>query len=467
MVLPKLAINGGCPVRREPWPAYPVYGDAEARAAARVVASNRLCAHHGPGPGEVEAFEQAFSSWLGVRHTIGVSSGTEGLHLALMAAGVGVGNEVVVPTLTWQSTATCVLMQNAVPVFADVESGTLGLDPEDVRAKITSRTRALIPVHLCGYPARMEALTALAQEYGLIVVEDCSHAHGSRFHEREVGTVGHIGVFSLQQKKCLSTGDGGLVVTDDDGYADAMRRFRSFGHAELSYNYRMTEIAAAIGQVRLRMLDGHNRVRQANAQAMAELLDGVPGVSVRRPAPGTESVYYSLLLEFEPAAFPGVTRDAFAEAVRAEGVPLVRSYAPVHRLPVFRAESPPARGCPWRWALYTAPEHERPDYGDGCCPVAEDFCDSRLMELKVHPPAGADDIAQAAEAVRKVAQCFATWVGDPRPPRHSSERSSPRNQARMSSESSSTSLTTASSPVGNSTSSPVSLPMSLCPSGVS
>ena len=401
----KLAIHGGRPVRRKPWPAYPVYGDAEAEAAARVVASNRLCAHHGPGPGEVEAFEQAFASWLGSRHAIGVSNGTEGLHLALMAAGVGVGHEVIVPTLTWQSTATCVLMQNAVPVFADVEPETLGLDPEDVRAKITSRTRALIPVPLCGYPARMDALTALAREHGLVVVEDCSHAHGSMFHGRKAGTVGHIGVFSLQQKKCLSTGDGGLVATDDDAYADAMRRFRSFGHAELSYNYRMTETAAAIGRVRTGMLDAHNGIRRANAQAMAALLRGVPGIRVRRPAPGTESVYYSLLLEFEPAAFPGVTRDGFVEAVRAEGVPLARSYAPVHRLPLFHADCPPARGCPWQWALYTAPEHERPGYDDGCCPLAEDFCDNRLMELKIHPPVGANDIAQAAEAVRKVTQC--------------------------------------------------------------
>jgi len=406
-----LAINGGAPVRTEPWPHYPVYGAAEKEALARVIDSNRLCAHHGPGPGEVEAFEAAFAEWIGARHAVGVGNGTEGLHLAVMAAGVGVNDEVIVPTLTFQATAICVMMQNAVPVFADSEPDTLALDPEDVARKITSRTRAVIPVHLCGYPGKMDELMAVARQHGLVVIEDCSHAHGAVYRGRKVGTVGHIGVFSLQQKKCLSTGDGGLVVTDDEAYATAIRQYRSFGHAELSYNYRMTELAGAIGQVRLALLDEHNRIRQDNARLMREALADVDGVTVRSPIPGAEGVYYSLAFDFDPGAFPGAARDGFVDAVAAEGVPLARSYKPVHRLRPFHPEAAAARGCPWQWPLYTAPANERPSFEDGCCPVAEDFSDNRLMELKIHPPVGEREVRDAAQAIRKVAAGLAQGQG--------------------------------------------------------
>ena len=407
-----LAMHGGRPVREEPWPQYPIYGEKEKSAAAQVIDSNWLVAHHNPaGPGKVEAFEEAFRQWTGFGFAIGLGNGTEGLHLALAAADIGVNDEVIVPTITFVATATAVLMQNAVPVFADSETETLGLDPEAVAAKITSRTRAVIPVHLCGYPAKMDELMHIAWKHDLVVIEDCSHAHGALYHGRKVGTIGHIGVFSLQQKKNLSTGDGGLVVTDNEEYADAIRRLRTFGHAELSYNYRMTEIAAAIGQVRLALLDEHNRIRRANARHMEEALDGLRGITVRRPTPETVGVYYSLLLEYDPEAFAGVARNDFIKAVQAEGIPLSTSYSPVHRLNTFHLEKTPARGCPWTWALYTASQDERPSYDDGCCPVAEDYCDNRLMELKVHPPVGWEEIAQAAEAIRKVVAHLAAGKG--------------------------------------------------------
>ena len=400
-----LAINGGPPVRTAPWPHYPTYSQAEKGAACRVIDSGWLCAHHRGEPGEVEALEAAFADWVGTTHALGVGNGTEGLHLALMAAGIGVNDEVIVPTLTFMVTATSVMMQNAVPVFADSEPETMGLDPTDVEAKISARTRAIIPVHLCGYPAKMDELMALARRHDLIVIEDCSHAHGSVYKGRQVGAVGDIGVFSLQHKKCLSTGDGGLVTTDDDGYAAAVRKFRSFGHRELSYNYRMTEVAAAIGRIRLQLLGEHNRVRQANARRLDESLRGLKGIHVRQPSAETESVYYSLLLEFDPAQFADVTRDDVVAAVRAEGVPLAPSYKPVHRLPSFHpGDEMPARGCPWLWPLYDAPENERPSFDDGCCPLAEDYSDHRLMELKIHPPVGEKDLLQVADAIRKVVE---------------------------------------------------------------
>ena len=398
----ELAIRGGPPIRTAPWPHYPTFGQEEKRAVNQVIDSGWLVGLHNPaGPGQTGAFEQAFSAWVGSKHTVAVGNGTEGLHLALAAAEIGVNDEVIVPTFTFMATATAVLMQNAVPVFADSETDTMGLDPRDVERKITPRTKAIMPVHLCGYPAKMDELLAVARAHDLVVIEDCSHAHGALYHGRKVGTLGDIGVFSLQQKKNLCTGDGGLVVTDNDQCAQAVRRLRSFGGTELNYNYRMTEFAAAVGQVRLKALDEDNRVRQANAQCMGEELSGVPGVVVRKPIPGTVGVYYSLLMEYE-AHVVGVSRQEFIEAVRAEGIPIAPTYTPVHRNPIFHPQETPARGCPWQWALYTALQGERPDYDNGSCPVAEEWMDGRLIELKVHPPVSRGDIKMAAAAIRKV-----------------------------------------------------------------
>ena len=398
----ELAIRGGTPVRTTAWPHYPTFGEREKRAVSEVVDSGWLVAHHNPaGPGQVEAFEQAFSAWIGCEHAVGLGNGTEGLHLALAAAEIGVNDEVIVPTFTFMSTATAVLMQNAVPVFADSETDSLGLDPRDVERKLTERTKAVMPVHLCGYPAKMDELLAVARAHDLVVIEDCSHAHGAVYRGKKVGAVGDIGVFSLQQKKNLCTGDGGMVVTEDEGYAGTIRKLRSFGGSELPYNYRMTEFAAAVGQVRLDALDECNRVRQSNAKRLEEGLKGLRGVTVRRPMHDTVAVYYSVLMEYE-ADTVGASREEFIGAVRAEGIPVDPTYTPVHRNPIFHPTKPPARGCPWQWSLYTAPEGERPDYDDGCCPVAEEWMDHRLVELKVHPPVSQQDIDMAAEAICKV-----------------------------------------------------------------
>jgi len=398
----ELAINGGRLVRTSPWPRYPVFGDKEKEAVNEVLDTNWLVAHHNPsGAGQVEAFEDAFAAWIGTPHAVGLGNGTQALHLALAAAGVGVNHEVIVPTLTFMATATAVMMQNAVPVFADSEPDTLGLDPKSVEARITSRTRAVIPVCLCGYPMDMDGLMTVARKHDLVVIEDCSHAHGAVYHSRNIGTIGDMGIFSLQQKKNLCTGDGGMLVTGNPDYAQAVRQMRTFGHNELSYNYRMTETAAAIGQVRLSELDSFNEIRRKNAAIMKTELEGIHGIRVREPVQDTVGVYYSLLMEYDPEIL-GDVRNEFVAAVKAEGIPLAPSYAPVHRHPNFHPDTSPARGCPWLWPLYDAPENEHPSYDDGVCPVAEDYADRRLVELKVHPPACEEDMVQAAEAIRKV-----------------------------------------------------------------
>ncbi|MDP6110225.1 MAG: DegT/DnrJ/EryC1/StrS family aminotransferase [Planctomycetota bacterium] len=257
-----LAINGGEPVRTRPMPVYPQLGEREVEAATRVVRSNNLSSQFG---NETENLERAFSEYSGAKHVIATSCGTTALQVALAALGIGTGDEVIVPAYTFLATATSVLMQNGVPVFADSEPLVQGMDTSHVEKLLTDRTRAIMPVHANGFPMNMDPLMALARSKGLSVIEDCSHAHGGEYKGRMVGTIGHINAFSLQQKKNLSAGEGGLITTDDDELAQQCRAIRSFGKVDLGYNYRMSEIHAAICAVRLKDLDEANDLRIRNA----------------------------------------------------------------------------------------------------------------------------------------------------------------------------------------------------------
>jgi dTDP-4-amino-4,6-dideoxygalactose transaminase len=292
-------------------------------------------------------------------------------------------------------------MQNAVPVFADVEPQTLGLDPRAVAARVTSRTKAVIVVHMNGYPADLDGLHALTRERGLTLIEDCSHAHGAEHRGRKVGTIGRMGVFSFQQRKNLSLGEGGIVITDDEHLAARAAAFVSFGQVPLAYNYRMTEIHGAIGRVRLRRLDKQNAERIRNARFLDQELEGVASLRPQRARAGTTVVYYNYVLHYDEAAL-GVSRRRFAEAVAAEGIPVPAIYRPLYRHHTFRTRDAYGHGYPWAAPVYGVPEAEQPRYEDGLCPVAEEYCDRRNIELKIHPPATLDDMADIAAALKKV-----------------------------------------------------------------
>ena len=339
---------------------------------------------------------------MGARFARGVGNATEGLHLALAALNIGVNDEVIVPPYTWISSASCVVMQNGVPVFADCDAATLALSAETIEAKITNRTKAVILVHMFGYPADLDPIVALCRRRGLRLIEDASHAHGASYKGRMIGTFGDVGVFSLHQRKALCVGDGGILVTDDADIASALFRLRSFGHTELSYNYRMTELAAAIGRVRLRRLDADNDVRIRNAERLGTLLDAIPGVRVRKPLPNTKGVYYRVLVECDPDRV-GTAAD-FAARLRDAGVPAERTWQPLHRHPLFNPTVEPARGCPWKWSLYEGRDRMPAHYADLSFPVIEDYCDRRVLELPVHPPIDASHMRQAAAAFAAIAK---------------------------------------------------------------
>lgn len=395
-----LALLGGTPVRTAPFPRYPLLGEEEVAAAAAVIRSHNLSAQMGP---EAERFAAEFAAYCGARFAVATSNGTTALHTALIAAGVGVGDEVIVPPYTFFSTATCALMQNSLPVFADIEPATLGLDPAAVEAAVTPRTRAVIAVHMNGYPADMDGLMEVAHRRHLVLIEDASHAHGAEHRGRKVGSIGHLGAFSFQQKKNLSLGEGGMVTTDDETLAERVRAIHSFGKVPLAYNYRMTELHAAIGRVRLPNLDVENAVRAGHARRLDEALTGLPGLHPQRPRLDTRAVYYNYVIHYHQEEL-GVDRQRFVEAVRAEGIPVPQIYAPVYRHHTFQVRDAYGRGFPFESPFYDGvPVEQRPRYEDGMCPVAEEYCDRRNIEVKVHPTASARDIADVAAAFIKVA----------------------------------------------------------------
>ena len=394
----QLAIHGGQPVRSQPFPPYPMPADQqEMDAAMRVLRSGNLTAQRGP---EGREFDEAWAQYNGVSHSFSTSNGTTALHLAVAAARVGTGDEVIVTPLSFISSATCVLMNNAIPIFADVEAQSLALDPEAVRAMITPRTKAMILVHLHGYPADLDGLRAVAAEHELIIIEDCAHAHGASYAGKKVGTFGHLGVFSFQHKKNLSLGEGGAVITNDDQLADQLRAKRNFG-SQLGYNYRMTELHAAIGKVRLARLDQMNAQRQANADYLHKHLSKLPGLVPQEPRPNTTSVFYNFVVRYDSEII-GAPKSSFEEALRAEGVVADAMYTPLYKHPTFQTRDAYGQGCPFTCPLYKAPADQRPRYEDGMCPVAEDISLRTHLGVKIHPPCAEREMADIVAAFMKV-----------------------------------------------------------------
>lgn len=375
------------------WPRWPEFGDEEIAAVSGVVASQQLFADR-----QVRLFEEEFSAYLGPRFSVGVGNATQGLHLALAALNVGAGDEVIVTPYSWISSASCVLMQNAVPIFVDIEPGSLGLCPIKVEESISPRTRAIIVVHMFGYPSRIQELQAIAVKYGIPLIEDASHAHGAASHGQNLGTFGSISIFSLHQRKSLPVGDGGIVCTDNKLLAEKVRRLRSFGDSELSYNYRMTEFAAAIGRIRLKRLDKENATRAENANYFAELLEGSSSLSVRLGMESEDVCFYAVLIDVvEPIRH----LETKLQELTARGIPIRKTWVPLHVHPHFNPEVPPARGLPWRSADYDGVMKGK-SYAELDLPEVGRHCPDRVIELYVNPPAGPREMEFAARHLRKI-----------------------------------------------------------------
>jgi perosamine synthetase len=293
----------------------------------------------------VERFETAFAEFCGVRHGVSCTNGTVALHLALLALGIVPGDEVIVPTLTFVASANAVRYCGATPVFVDCEPETWNMDPDLIEARITPRTKAIIVVHLYGHPVDMDAITSLARRFNLFVVEDAAEAHGAIYKDRMVGSMGHMATFSFFGNKVISTGEGGMIVTNDGGLANTMRQLKDQGmdpsrrywFPVVGYNYRMTNVTAAIGLAQVEKIEWHIQRRIQVARWYQENLRAVPGLSWQVEQPHTRHVFqfFTILLDADSP----VGRDeviAHLHSRNIEGRPVV---FPIHTLPPYRDQA--------------------------------------------------------------------------------------------------------------------------------
>jgi dTDP-4-amino-4,6-dideoxygalactose transaminase len=351
--------------------AKPIIGDEERAAVDRVMRSGMIA----QGP-EVKAFEEEFAAALvGGRECVAVNSGTSGLHLGLLAAGIGAGDEVIVPSFTFAATANSVALTGATPVFADIEPDSFCLDPAAVEAVVTERTKAIMPVHLYGHPADMTGLQAVADRHGLVLFEDAAQAHGATFDGRPVGSFGVFAMFSLYPTKNMTSGEGGMVSCDGD-VAHRIRLLRNQGMLKqyanelVGLNNRMTDIHAAIGRVQLTKLPGWTEDRRRNAAFLDQHLENVVVPPVRE---GSTHVYHQYTIRVEG------DRDGMVTALREEHGVGSGVYYPIpnHRLPTFGLD-------------LDLPETER--------------AAREVISLPVHPSLSADDLERIVAAVNAVAK---------------------------------------------------------------
>lgn len=318
--------------------ARPIIGDDERAAVDRVLRSGMVA----QGP-EVAAFETEFGqAMVDGRDCVAVNSGTSGLHLGLLAAGVGPGDEVIVPAFTFAATGNAVALTGATPVFADIELETYTLDPASVESKVTDRTKAIMPVHLYGHPARMDELERIAQQHGLMIFEDAAQAHGARWQGRQVGTFGTFGMFSLYPTKNMTSGEGGMVSVDGPEMRRTLHLLRNQGmetqyqNEIIGFNNRMTDIHAAIGRVQLTKVAGWTEQRQRNA---ARLDAGLRGVTTPVVALGAEHVYHQYTVRL-PQELAGERQQILARLKDEFGVGTGVYYpVPTNELPSFRVQA--------------------------------------------------------------------------------------------------------------------------------
>lgn len=395
----KLALNGGPKLRETPFPSWPIVEERDVEAVAEVVRSGKW-GRLGGGGGKTREFEQRFAAYQDCRFGLTVSSGTAALEVALVTAGVEVGDEVIVPPYTFMATATACLQVGAVPIFVDIDPRTYNLNPSLIEAAITPKTRAIIAVHFGGLPADLDAINAIARRHNLRVVEDAAHAHGGKHSRGMLGSLGDVAGWSFQASKNLTSGEGGCVTTNDDAiYARALlyhdlwrggiRHESDEDYAPdhvtfpvASWNYRMTEFCGAILLSQLDRLEEWAARRAENAAYLARRLAEVEGLANVRVDPFVvRNALHLFLFKYQnPEGFKGIPRALLIEALRAEGIPVSGGYfCPLYKHPVFQnaLTGSLSRGFPLTSGYYGGSL----DYRDVSCPEAERLCAEETLWL--------------------------------------------------------------------------------------
>lgn len=425
----KLAIHGGKKVRNTPFPAYNTIGKEEEEAVLRVLRSGKLSTYLGTwhddfyGGTEVQALEKEWGQFFNVKHAISVNSATSGLYAAVGAIGIEPGDEVIVSPYTMSATATAILIYGGIPVFADIEKDYYCLDPKSVEGKITSKTKAIMVVDIFGQPYDADNINAIAKKYNLKVIEDTAQAPGAKYKDQYTGTLGDIGIFSLNYHKHIHCGEGGIIVTNDDILAQKLRLIRNHAEAVLNakgytdtnelinmvgFNYRMTEIDAAIAREQLKKLPLLLKERVDNTKYINDQLSKLPPINKSLTREHCTHSYYVHPLTFDSSKAKEIHRDQFINAVKAE-------------LPgtLLRDDSPVLIACGYTKPLYLYPLFQEKiafgskgypftlsknaNYNKGICPIVEDIHENRLFTHELmRPTMSKEDMDDVIKAFVKV-----------------------------------------------------------------
>jgi L-glutamine:2-deoxy-scyllo-inosose/3-amino-2,3-dideoxy-scyllo-inosose aminotransferase len=360
----ELAINGGKPLRdakANPWPKWPLWDEKEEQGLLEVLKSG-VWSYNGPKESE---FNKAFAKFIGAKYALSVANGTVSLQLALEACGIGLGDEVIVPGLTWQATAAAALDVNAVPILVDVNEDNWCIDPAEVEKAISPRTKAIIPVHLYGSFADMDAILEIAGKHKLRVIEDCAHKHGGEWNGKKVGSIGDMGSFSFQLSKLMTAGEGGAITTSDSQLYEKLDALRNCGRRPVneqfadkgtgiygdegnliqSGNYRITDFQAALLIESLKRLPEQNQIRDENAKYVNSLLSELPGIQpMPRDERETTGAYYNFSFRYNKEEFKGLDVAKFREALGKElGCPVEPSYEPLNACALYTPHTKPFR----------------------------------------------------------------------------------------------------------------------------
>ena len=407
----KLAILGGPKLRKNPFPKHPIIGEEEKKQVMEVLETGNISTFIA-SPGErflggkkIREFEEKFSNKIGAKFGIAFNSATSALHAAVVAVGVNPGEEVIVPPYTFTSTATSSLMHNAIPVFSDVKKDIYCLDSSKLQNVLSPLSKAIIPVHLFGHACDMDEIMQFAKKNNLRVIEDCAQSPGGKYKNRNLGTIGDCGVFSFQESKNIMTGEGGMLLTNDENIANIARMVRNHGEMIiptlqertyksefLGWGYRMTELEAALGVAQVEKMDYLNDDRIKLASYMANEIKKFDGLQHTKYE-FVKHVYYVFAFSFDESKI-GISRDLFCKALREEGIPCGAGYVkPLYLNPLYLE----------RRAFAFKHYAGKSKYEKGMCPVAESLHEKEVITLEIcRPPATIDDMNDILEVINKV-----------------------------------------------------------------
>ena len=401
----RAAILGGEPLRIRPWPKWPIHGLEEERNLLEVLRSGCW----GVGGQRVPRFERAYADFQDARYGIACANGTVAIEVALLAAGIGFGDEVITTPYTFVATTSSILKANAVPIYADIDEATGNLDPADVEKRITSKTKGIVPVHVAGLPVDIDRFEEIGRKHNLAVIYDAAHGWGSQWRGRGVGAYGALNTYSFQSSKNITSGEGGMILTCDEELAELARSYVNCGrsskgewyeHFLVGANLRLSEFASAILLAQLDRLEEQTLLRAHNAAALKGFLEGLEGIRIApEDARVTRRAYHMLQMRYDKEAWKGLPRAKFLAAMNAEGIPVTKVWPLMNRMGLFR-QDPPPKSCA---ALLLTPKDERPDYANLVLPNAEKLSDETGFWLLQSRMLGDEsDMRDVADAMAKV-----------------------------------------------------------------